>query len=67
MEKTNIGKNAGFIWHELNKRGDVIIPELARRLNLGVEDAALAVGWLARENKVGLIRKNGVLYVRNEP
>ena len=41
------------------------IQELARKLDLGAEDTALAIGWLARENKVYLERKNGVLYVKN--
>ena len=49
-EKANIGQKAGTVWH---------------KLNIGVEEATLAVGWLAREDKVFIERKNGILYVHN--
>ena len=52
-------------WRKLNENGSFPIQELARKLDLGAEDTALAIGWLARENKVYLERKNGVLYVKN--
>lgn len=65
-EKTKIGVRAGNIWHKLNETGSITIPELALKLNMGVEDATLAVGWLAREDKVFIERKNGLLYVRNQ-
>ena len=65
METAKIGLNAGLVWRKLNENGSFPIQELARKLDLGAEDAALAIGWLARENKVYLERKNGVLYVKN--
>ena len=37
-----------------------------RDRNLGADDTALAAGWLAREGKVRIERKNGVLYVANQ-
>ena len=55
MEKINIGYNAG-----------TVLQKLARKLNLGADDTALAAGWLAREGKVRIERKNGVLYVANQ-
>ena len=65
MESAKIGLNAGLVWRKLNENGSFPIQELARKLDLGAEDTALAIGWLARENKVYLERKNGVLYVKN--
>ena len=65
METAKIGLNAGLVWRKLNENGSFPIQELARKLELGAEDTALAIGWLARENKVYLERKNGVLYVKN--
>lgn len=61
METAKIGLNAGLVWRKLNENGSFPIQELARKLDLGAEDTALAIGWLARENKVYLERKNGVL------
>ena len=65
METAKIGLNAGLVWRKLNENGSFPIQELARKLDLGAEDTAFAIGWLARENKVYLERKNGVLYVKN--
>ncbi len=65
METAKIGLNAGLVWRKLNENGSFPIQELARKLDLGAEDTALAIGWLARENKVYLERKNGVHYVKN--
>lgn len=65
METAKIGLNAGLVWRKLNENGSFPIQELTRKLDLGAEDTALAIGWLARENKVYLERKNGVLYVKN--
>ena len=64
-EKANIGRKAGTVWHKLNETGSITIPELALKLDIRVEEATLAVGWLAREDKVFIERKNGILYVHN--
>ena len=52
MEKCKIGENAGKIWKSLNESESITIGELARKLNMSVEHAALAAGWLARENQI---------------
>ena len=62
MEKTKIGFNAGKVWRILSKKGELSIHELCRELSLTFEDVTLAIGWLAREGKVTLIRKNNMLY-----
>ena len=52
MEIETVGENAGKVWRNLNEnRGEISIQELSRKINLSAEDVALAVGWLARENK----------------
>ena len=66
MDKKIIGVNAGKVWHALKDVKEITIPELARRLNLSVESTALAIGWLARENKVCVERKNGIIEIYDE-
>ena len=66
MEKVNIGFNAGTILEKLGETGPITTAELARRLNLTAEETALAAGWLARENKIYIERRNGLLYIRKE-
>ena len=56
MEKGRIGLNAGKVWHALNEVNEISTQELSRKLSLSIEDLALAIGWLARENKI-MIRK----------
>lgn len=60
------GNNAGKVWYALKEIGEISIPELARRLNLSVESTALAAGWLARENKICIQRKNGLIALSDE-
>ena len=63
MEKVNIGFNAGTILEKLGETGPITTAELARRLNLTAEETALAA---ARENKIYIERRNGLLYIRKE-
>lgn len=66
MDKKIVGVNAGKVWRALNEVKSIPISELSRRLNLSVESTALAIGWLARENKASIERKNGLIEVSNE-
>ena len=61
MEKCSIGENAGKIWKSLNELENITIGELARKLDISVEHAAMAAGWLARENQITINRKNGMI------
>ena len=63
--KGRIGLNAGKVWHALNEVNEISTQELSRKLSLSIEDLALAIGWLARENNIYITRKNGLLYVSN--
>lgn len=66
-EMEYVGLNAGAVWRTLNQIGFISIGELSRKLDLGFQEVSLAVGWLAREDKVLFRRQNGILYVRNKP
>lgn len=61
LDETNfgydVGKNAGLIWKFLSKVGDSDIDNLLLKLNIDEKDLYLAIGWLARENKIK-IKKN---------
>lgn len=52
MYKTEIGTNAGKVWRILKETCEITLQDLAGKLELSVEDTALAVGWLARENNI---------------
>ena len=57
MEKGRIGLNAGKVWHALNEVNEISTQELSRKLSLSIEDLALAIGWLARENNIYITRR----------
>jgi hypothetical protein len=52
MEKVKIGTDAGIIWQFLNEKGDMKISELKKTTKMDIKDIYLALGWLARENKI---------------
>ena len=66
MEKTKIGVNAGKVWRILNEKGELSMFDLCRDLGLTFEDVALAIGWLARENKIFLRKKDEMLFASIE-
>lgn len=47
-----IGENAGKIWQILNTWGEVDIKYLQRFADISKNDTFLALGWLAKEDKV---------------
>ncbi|MDD3036745.1 winged helix-turn-helix domain-containing protein [Bacteroides sp.] len=66
MEKTKIGFNAGKVWRILNEKGELSMFNLCHELGLTFEDVAIAIGWLARENKIFLRKKEGMLFASIE-
>lgn len=61
-EFKEIGENAGKIWRYLNQeRIEITVQDLSKRIDLGVVEIAMAIGWLARENNI-LIRRQGYLF-----
>ena len=66
MEKNKIGLNAGKVWCILNEKGELSMFDLCHELGLTFEEVALAIGWLARESKVFLKKKEGMLFTNIE-
>ena len=66
MEKNKIGLNAGKVWRILNEKGELSMFDLCHELGLTFEDVALAIGWLARESKILLSKKEGMLFASIE-
>ena len=64
IENTRIGLNAGKVWRILNEKGELSMFELCRELGLTFEEVAVAIGWLARENKISFREKDNMLFVK---
>ena len=64
MENTRIGLNAGKVWRILNEKGELSMFELCRELGLTFEEVAVAIGWLARENKISFREKDNMHFVK---
>ncbi|MGE4586053.1 MAG: winged helix-turn-helix domain-containing protein [Mangrovibacterium sp.] len=52
MIKEQIGNNAGKIWRFLNQNDESSISEIKQALAMKGSDVRMALGWLARENKI---------------
>lgn len=53
MNKTEIGTNAGIVWHALlDSKDRMTFDELLKAVDLKALDVAAAIGWLAREEKI---------------
>lgn len=63
MEKRKIGTDAGTIWQVLNEKGNVKITDLKKTTKKDIKDIYLALGWLARENKIQFIEMEKELAV----
>jgi len=54
---TQVGETAGRIWHLLNDEGPQTFVQLKRKLNGSGDLLSFALGWLAREDKVGITQE----------
>jgi len=59
----NFGKNAGKVWQALDMHGPLTPNKIMKNTKLDEEDFYVAVGWLAKENK---IYKTGSRYYLGE-
>lgn len=57
MWEIKISENAGAIWRELNAKGEQNISALKRSTALDDKNLYLALGWLAKENKIKFAQK----------
>jgi len=49
-----IGETAGKVWHLLSDEGPQTLVQLKKKVNGSGELVSLALGWLAREDKVNI-------------
>lgn len=60
-----IGTNAGSIWTLLSKHQErMTIREIADQVDCNKELLLMAIGWLAKENKISFYEENNVLFVK---
>ena len=52
MSGIEIGETAGRIWQHLAKSGPTVIKDISKSVGVDRELALMALGWLAREEKV---------------
>lgn len=62
MFTERIGSNAGHVWNAL-KNGEMEIKTLKKATKLTEKDLHLALGWLARENKIAFRAVEKELYI----
>lgn len=58
--KNPIGEYAGIVWRTLCNQ-EMTWEELLKKTKLNPLEAASAIGWLARENKMNIRTNDGVL------
>lgn len=59
-----IGTNAGLVWHTLNEKGKLSLKEVKKITKIRTEkDVYAALGWLAKEGKIGFEEIEGDLHV----
>ncbi|MCL5670153.1 MAG: winged helix-turn-helix domain-containing protein [Acidobacteria bacterium] len=65
MELTQaVGETAGKVWHELNDGGPQTLSALKKKINGSGPLVELAVGWLAREDKIAITQIKKSLEIR---
>jgi len=63
MLKSVIGTNAGIVWQALSEKGILTIRGLGELTNLKSTHLILALGWLARENKIVITEEDQTIYI----
>jgi hypothetical protein len=63
MLKQIIGENAGIIWQILYDGTDFPFVKLQKLSGIPDRDFYMAIGWLARENKIHFFNKSEELHV----
>jgi Winged helix-turn-helix domain (DUF2582) len=59
-----IGTTAGAIWQTLNSKGELSLPGLKQQVEAKSPVFEWAIGWLAREDKVVITRRQKSYRVR---
>ena len=61
--EVEIGDAAGTIWRYLDEHGETTLSRLKQGAKLPEQIVLMAIGWLAREGKLRLVREERVLKV----
>lgn len=65
MKREEIGFNAGKIWNYLSSKNDFVdLLELKFNLRLTNSELYLAIGWLAKEDKLIFIKEGNKLKLK---
>ena len=59
-----IGTAAGQVWEYLSNNEEVTMAAMKKDLELKGDEATMAIGWLAREDKVELSKKGASVKIR---
>lgn len=63
MDTAQIGTNAGIIWKALKENGEMTLSQVKKTTTLKDLEANMALGWLAREEKITLQKKGKAINV----
>jgi len=63
MLKSDIGHNAGVVWNLLHKDGRLTIRQIGEKTSYRESKIHLALGWLARENKIHFFEEHNTVYI----
>ena len=55
-----IGDDAGKVWNELELNGEMTTGALKKNLEMSPFNLNVAVGWLAREDKIAISRQGNM-------
>ncbi len=62
--KAEVGETAGKVWHTLANDGPQTLSQLKKKFNGSNELVNLALGWLAREDKIDLVADKKTIRVQ---
>jgi hypothetical protein len=62
--KEQVGDAAGEVWRLLNQGGPQTLVQLKKKLNGSGDLLGFAVGWLAREDKVEVVKEKRSILLR---
>ena len=61
--RDEIGNAAGVVWECLNQQGETVLVTLKDRTGLSEGILLMALGWLAREEKVNLLKEGRTIRI----
>ena len=62
--KTAVGETAGKVWETLSASGPLTVAQLKKKLNGTGDLVNFALGWLAREDKIDIVKEKKTFRVQ---